>query len=73
MVSSDPRGAIIYYSTGCQYAAQWYVSGSMGPWGPGVVSSAAHEGLDTLYKETCSPGADCCSIAPPRLQRGCFC
>ena len=31
MVSSDPRGAI-YYNTGCQYAAQWYVSGNMGSW-----------------------------------------
>ena len=41
MVYSDPRGpGAIYYNTGCQYAAKWYVSGSMGPWGPGVVSSA---------------------------------
>ena len=54
MVLSYPRGAIqalrkllkglrvgaMYYNTGCQYAAQWYLSGSMGPWGPGVVSSA---------------------------------
>ena len=49
MVSSDPRGAI-YYNTGCQYAAQWYDSGSMAPWGPGVLewSPAPHEGLDTL-------------------------
>ena len=39
MVSSDPRGAI-YHNTVCQYAAQWYVSGSMGPLGPGVASSA---------------------------------
>ena len=42
-------------------------------WGPGVLgwSPAPHEGLDTLYKETWSPGADCCSIAPLRLQRDC--
>ena len=44
MVSSDPRGpGAIYYNIGYQYAAQWYVSavsGRMGPWGPGVVSSA---------------------------------
>ena len=54
MVLSYPRGAIqalrkllkglrvgaMYYNTGCQYAAQWYLSGSMGPRGPGVVSSA---------------------------------
>ena len=42
-------------------------------WGPWVLewSPSPHEGLDTLYKETCSPGADCCSIAPLRLQRGC--
>ena len=43
MVSSDPRGAI-YYNTGCQYAAQWYVSGSIVlrvlDWSP-----APHEGL----------------------------
>ena len=66
MVSSDPRGAT-YYNTGCQYPAQWYVSGSMGSWS--AWSPAPHEGLDTLYKETCSPGADCCSIAQLRLQR----
>ena len=38
-------------------------------WGPGVLerSPAPHDGLDTLYKETYSPGADCCSIAPLRL------
>ena len=42
-------------------------------WGPWVLewSPSPHEGLDTLYKETCSPDADCCSIAPLRLQRGC--
>ena len=42
-------------------------------WGSWVLewSSSPHEGLDTLYKETCSPGADCCSIAPLRFQRGC--
>ena len=54
MVLSYPRGAIqalrkllkglrvgaMYYNTGCQYAAQWYLSGSIVPWGPGVVSSA---------------------------------
>ena len=42
-------------------------------WGPWVLewSPSPHEGLDTLYKETCSPGADCCSIAQLRLQRGC--
>ena len=68
MVSSDPRGAI-YYNTVCQYAAKLYVSGRMGTWSG--LQRAPHEGLDTLYKETCSPGADCCSIAPLRLQRGC--
>ena len=38
---------------------------ALGPW---VLewSPSPHEGLDTLYKETCSPGADCCSIAPLR-------
>ena len=65
MVLSYPRGAIqalrkllkglrvgaMYYNSGCQYAAQWYLSGSMGPWGPGVLewSPAPHEGLPSRY------------------------
>ena len=33
-------------------------------WGPGVLEwpPAPHEGLDTLYKETCSPGVNCCTV-----------
>ena len=72
MVSSDPRGAIYIIIQ----AVSTLLNGTLVvAWGPGVLewSPAPHEGLplDTLYKETCSPGADCCSIAPLRLQRGC--
>ena len=64
MVSSDPRGAIYYNST--LLNGMLVVAHGVLEWSP-----APHEGLDTLYKETCSPGADCCSIAQLRLQRGC--